>query len=603
MIAVAFGVCALALSIAIAMALPAVAPAADDETPGGDEATLRVGWPRDPDNLNPFIGFLTESYEIYRLNYNMLTGFDAATMTPKPELATEWSTSDDGLVWTFALRDDVTWQDGEPFTAADVVFTYKYIIDNELANFTSYPQFIDDVVAVDDVTVEFRCSRPKANMLGLWVPIVPRHIWEGVPAEEAETSFMNEPPIIGTGPFQVVEWQKDNFVRLEANKDYWAGAPKVDQVIFETFKNVDTMVQQLRNGSLAAAVDIPAAQFRGLEKEPGIDTVPFVQKGFAELAINCYESPDSKGHPALRDAAFRTALQYAIDREAIVEIAWNGYAEPATSELPSGLYQEPLDYHWDPPAGEAYVFDPERARKALDAAGYTDDDGDGVREHDGEPIELSLLALSNDQHATRTGKLLAGWLKDVGIAVAFETTDEGSIVDKMWAVDGDVPAPDFDLVLFSPWTGDMDPNWIMSIFTSEQIGNWSQSYWSDEEYDRLYVEQMSELDPQKRKELFWRLQEILYQESPVIFLVYPKMLEAYNTADWEGWVQSPAETGGVVFTSDVIDSYLYVQPKATVEAAGTNMGAIVGAIVGGLVVVGIIIWLVLRRRTPRSVEE
>ncbi len=564
---------------------------------------MRVGWVRDPDNLNPFIGYTTEAYEIWRLNYDMLTGFDAATLQPTPELATEWSTSEDGKTWTFKLREGVTWQDGEPFTSADVVFTYMYIIDNEMGNFTSYTEYIDEVVAVDDLTVEFRCSAPKANMLGLWVPIFPKHIWDKVSGEDAQSTFVNEPPIIGTGPFQCVEWKKDNYVRMEANKDYWRGAPKVDQVIFETFKNADTMVQQMKNGTLAAAVNIPEAQFEQLGKTEGISTVDFVQKGFVELSINAYDSPDSQGHPVLKDPAFRNALQWAIDREAIAEIAWAGYATPATSLLPSGYYQEPLDYHWDPAEGEAYSFDAEKAKQALDAAGYTDADGDGVREFKGEPIELSLIAISNDVHASKMGKLVAGWLQDVGIKVDYEVTDDGSLYDLVWNMDGDKPAPSYDLCLWGPWTGDVDPNWIFSIFTTDQIGDWSACYWSNAEFDELYKAQQTELDEQARKEMFWEMQRLLYEESPVIFMVYPKMLEAYNTGAWTGWVHSPAKTGGVLLTSDNIDSYLTVQPKPAVQESGSNTGAIVGAIVGGVVVIGLIVGFLIWRRKPRTEEE
>jgi len=583
----------------------APAQAGEDGTAegGGKEVTLRVGWVRDPDNLNPFIGYTTEAYEIWRLNYDMLTGFDAATLQPTPELATEWSTSEDGKTWTFKLREGVTWQDGEPFTSADVVFTYMYIIDNELGNFTSYTEYIDEVVAVDDLTVEFRCSAPKANMLGLWVPIFPKHIWDKVSGEDAQSTFVNEPPIIGTGPFQCVEWKKDNYIRMEANKDYWRGAPRVDQVIFETFKNADTMVQQMKNGSLAAAVNIPEAQFAQLGKMEGISTVDFVQKGFVELSINAYDSPDSEGHPALKDPAFRNALQWAIDRQAIAEIAWAGYATPATSLLPSGYYQEPLDYHWDPAEGEAYGFDIEKAKQALDAAGYTDADGDGVREYEGEPIELSLIAISNDVHASKMGKLVAGWLQDVGIKVDYEVTDDGSLYDLVWNMKGDKPAPSYDLCLWGPWTGDVDPNWIFSIFTTEQIGDWSACYWSNAEFDELYKAQQTELDEQTRKEMFWEMQRLLYEESPVIFMVYPKMLEAYNTGTWTGWVHSPAKTGGVLLTSDNIDSYLSVHPKPAVQESGSNTGAIVGGIVGGLVVIGAVVGFLIWRRKPRTEEE
>jgi peptide/nickel transport system substrate-binding protein len=592
---------ALVATLSIVL-LPAAVALADTASPQA-KSVLRVGWVRDPDNLNPFIGYTTEAYEVWRLNYDMLTGFDAATLEPTPELATEWSTSADGKTWTYKLREGVKWQDGEPFTSADVVFTFMYIIDNELGNFTSYTTYIDDVVAIDDLTVEFRCSQPKANMLGLWVPIVPRHIWEKVSGEDAQSTYINEPPIVGTGPFQCVEWKKDNFIRMTANEDYWRGAPKVDEIIFETFKNPDTMVQQMRNGTLAAAVNIPEAQFAPLGEVPGVSTVAFVQKGFVELSINAYDSPDSQGNPVLKDPAFRNALQWAIDRQAIAKIAWAGYATPATSLLPSGYYQEPLDYHWDPAPGSAYSFDIAKAKAALDAAGYKDTDGDGIREYKGEPIELSLIAISNDVHAPKMGKLVAGWLQQAGIGVKYEVTDDGSLYDLVWNTKGDKAAPSYDLCLWGPWTGDVDPNWIFSIFTTDQIGDWSASYWSNAEFDQLYEKQQTELDPQARKDMFLRMQEIMYEESPVIFMVYPKMLEAYNTGKWTGWVSSPAKTGGVLFTSDNIDSYLFVHPKAAVVESRTNWGAIVGAIVGGLAVVGIVVWLVLRRRRPHAETE
>jgi peptide/nickel transport system substrate-binding protein len=568
------------------------------------KVTLRVGWTAEPDNLNPFIGQLVPTYEIWHLNYDYLVGVKAAGYSPTPELATSWSHSADGKVWTFKLRRGVTWQDGVPFTAADVVFTFEYIIDNEMANFTNYTEYIDDVVAVDDYTVEFRCSKAKANMLGLWVPILPEHIWSKVPPKAAANTFRNAPPIIGTGPFQCVEWKKDQYVRLKANPRYWRGRPKVDEVIFETFKNANSMTQELRNGYLVAAVNVPDAQFTLLKGVSGISAVDFVQKGFVELSINSYDSPDSMGNPVLRDPAFRRALQYAMDRQAIARTAWSGYATPATSLLPSGYYKAPMDYHWDPPAGQAYTYDPARAKQALDAAGYRDANGDGIRDYKGKPIKLRLVAITNDVHATKMGMLVTSWLKQVGLGVNYEVMDDGSLYDLVWNMNGDKAAPDYDLCLWGPWTGDVDPNWIFSIFTSAQIGGWSASYYSNPEYDRLYRQQQITLDPQARKQVFLDMQRLLYEDSPVIFLVYPKLLEAYNTAKWTGWVHSPADTGGVLFTSDNIDSYLFVQPaEATGPTHVTNPSTIILGILAGVAVIAVIVWLVVSRRRRAPEEE
>ena len=155
---------------------------------------LKVGWVNEPDNLNPFIGTSTSSFLIFHLNYDMLTGYKASNVDPAPELATSWSHSPDGKVWTFKLRPGVKWQDGVPFTASDVVFTYEYIIRNNMASYTSYTVGIKQVVAVDPLTVRFVCSAPKANMLGMWVPIVPAHIWSKISPKAAQNSFQNNPP-------------------------------------------------------------------------------------------------------------------------------------------------------------------------------------------------------------------------------------------------------------------------------------------------------------------------------------------------------------------------------------------------------------------------
>ena len=140
--------------------------------------------------------------------------------------------------------------------------------------FIDYVKFITKVEATDDTHVVFTCSKPKANMLGLWIPILPEHIWSKISPKDAEKSFKNPPPIIGSGPFQTVEVKKGSFVRMVANKDYWKGAPKVDEVIFQTYQNQDTMAQDLKTGAIQTGWNIPSAQFAPLDSEPDLDVHP-----------------------------------------------------------------------------------------------------------------------------------------------------------------------------------------------------------------------------------------------------------------------------------------------------------------------------------------
>ena len=246
----------------------------------------------------------------------------------------------DGKTWTFTIRDNAKWHDGVPLTAKDVAFTYNYIIDNELANFTSYTQGINKAVAVDDTTVRFDCSQPKANMLRVYVPIVPEHIWSKVSGKDAGLGYANKPPFVGSGPFKCVEWKKNSYVKLVANKDYWRGAPKIDELLFEYYTNADTMVQDLKSGTIDGATGLLDAQYRQLKGEPGIEARTIRTNGFDELAFNCYAGT-SRGNPVLRDWKFRQALNWAVDKDKICAIVYGGHAEPATTVITADYYTTP----------------------------------------------------------------------------------------------------------------------------------------------------------------------------------------------------------------------------------------------------------------------
>ncbi len=591
------------LAAGLAWGLSAAAAASTSPTPSGgpDKVILRIGWTREPDNLNPFVGVSASCYEIWHLQYDLLNGYDAATLMPKSEFAESWSHSADGLTWTFKIRPGMTWQDGTPATARDVAFTFNYVIDNQMASFMGYTEGIEKVEAPDDTTAVFTCSRPKANMLGMWVPILPQHIWSKIDPKNAGTGYPNKPPIVGSGPFQIVEWKKGSYLRLAADPNYWAGKPKVDEVIFETYQNADTMAQDMKSGALAGAWGIPPAQVESLNGG-GVESISYITIGFDQLTFNCAPAP-ATGDPALRDPAFRKALNYAIDKQKIAAVAYSGQVSPATSMIPAGLYAADLDYHWDPGAA-TYPFDLEGAKAALDAAGYKDTNGDGIREgKDGKPIRLELLARNESIMSQQSGKFIAGWFKGIGLDIEFQVVSEAALSDKVWnTVDGKVQ-PDYDMLLWG-WVGDADPNFLASISTSDQAGMWNQSVWSDPEYDALFAQQARELDPQKRKEAIWKMQQIVYEQSPFIPLIYSRSQEAYNTRQWTGWVKSPAKDGGPFYTFQT-DSYRLVHPVAATTAAGESGSSalatvlwIVAATVGAVVVV-----LLIKRSRGRRAEE
>jgi len=555
---------------------------------------LRLGWTREPDNLNPFVGVSASCYEVWHLQYDLLNGYDAATLEPKPEFAESWSHSADGLRWTFKIRPGMTWQDGTPATARDVAFTFNYIIKNKMSSFTGYTEGIEKVVATDDTTAVFTCSQPKANMLGMWVPILPEHIWSKVDPKDAGTGYANTPPIIGSGPFQVIEWKKGSYLRLAANPNYWAGKPKVDEVIFETYQNADTMAQDMKSGSLGGAWGIAPAQVKRLNGN-GVTSMSYITIGFDQLTFNCAPAP-AEGNPALRDPAFRKALNYAIDKQKIAAVAYSAQVSPATSFIPAGLYDPELDYHWEPPADQVYSFDVEKAKAALDAAGYKDTNGDGVRDgKDGKPIRLELLARAESIMSQQSGKFIAGWFKQIGLDIEFQVVSEAALSDKVWNTVGGKIQPDYDMFLWG-WVGDADPNFLASISTSDQAGMWNQSVWGNSEYDALFVEQ--------GKKAIWKMQQIVYDQSPFIPLIYSRSQEAYSTKQWTGWVKSPAKDGGVFYTFQT-DSYRLVRPAAVKTAADDPDSSTLSTVlwIVAAAVAAVIVVLLIKRSRGRRAEE
>ena len=583
-----------ALTIAFA-ASPTAAPAG--------KSVLRVGWTDDPETLNPFVGQTGTANAIYDLNYDALTRYDAATLTPRPALATAWSHSADGKTWTFTLRRGVTWQDGRPFSAADVAFTYNYVIDNRMGAFTGYTTFIRRVVAVDPYTVRFVCSRPKANMLGLAVPILPAHVWSKVDPKAAADTFANKPPVVGTGPFQVVEYQPNRFVRLAANRSYWRGAPKVDELLFEIYQDPDTMQLDLRSGAIDAAVKLPLALLKTLRGDADLNlSTQNPQLVVHDLGFNCYRGAASKGNPVLLDPAFRRAINYAIDKEQICRVAYFGLARPAATALVSHYWVDP-DWHWTASAGEGYAFDLGKAKAALDAAGYRDTDGDGIREFKGKPITLRLWAIASEPNEQTSGRLITGWLRRIGLKVRYDVLDTGALMDRMWNYQGKRFAPDYDLFLWG-WNSELDPNYTLSVFTTSQIGSWSDTNWSNAQYDSLFQEQQATIDPAERKQVVYRMQQLMYRETPMIFLAEPARVIAWNVAKWEGWVRSPAAVGAAVGTHPINDTYLLVQPRAASVAASSSgrRNGLMAVVV--LACVGVVAYAVRRARLrPRADVE
>ncbi|WP_243726885.1 ABC transporter substrate-binding protein [Actinocrispum wychmicini] len=571
------------------------------------QTTLRAGVTQELDSLNPFITITRIGTDLTRLTYEYLTTYDPTDYHPVPGLAESWKTSDDKLTWTFTIRSGATWSDGQPVTAKDAAYTFNTMMTNPTAA-TANGNFVqgwDSVTATDDKTLVIRTKEPRSTMLALDVPIVPEHIWSKVTDLKAEPPL----PLVGDGPFIVDDYKPSQFIKLKANKNYWRGAPKIGELDFVYYKNVDAEVQALKKGEIDLMNRLVPAQYESLKEDPTIRLNTGAGRRLNELLINpgatsSDNKPIGDGNPALKDVKLRQAIAQAVNSKALVDKVWGGFASEASGYIPPGF----AEFHSD----SAVKFDPAAANKLLDDNGYPKGN-DGVRvDKTGKPLKLRLLGHAETNLDEQGSKYITGWLKDIGIAVDVQLVSDQKINDA-------TTAANYDLV-FSGWSANPDPDYVLSLQTcaarpnADGKGATPDSFLCDPEYDSLYQQQLAETDRTKRVEIVKKMQQVLQDRAALVILGYDNPLEAYRADKWAPFTTQPS-TGGVIMNQQGYWGYYSATPGKTdknaaasadatpTAAPGGNTGLIIGLAGGGVVVIAAAVLVVARLRRRGTADE
>jgi peptide/nickel transport system substrate-binding protein len=580
------------------------APSAGAQDSSGEDEKLvfRVGSTNDIDGFNPFKIVEIPSYEVMGLTYDLLVDSSPKDSSPVPGLADSWETSEDGLTWTFHLNEDAKWHDGKPVTSEDVAYTYRRILDEEQGLYIDAVRQIESIETPDKHTVVFKTGEPSVQMLNTYVYILPKHIWEDVPPEETK-SFKNE-PVIGSGPFQAVEWKEGQFARLKTNPDYFRGTPKIDEIIFQFYDNDDTMVQALKNGDVDYIYNPPINLFKSLQNQDGIETNSAPDPGFTELGFNLYEpTPEAiqefdapkttTGNPALLDPLVREAINWSIDEEELTQKILRGEGIPGSTVVPPALAK----YHLKLDESEIQGFDTERSKELLKEAGWKDTNGDGTVDKGGEELELRLFVRSEDKDSVTAGQFIEDWLEEAGIGLETKAISDTALTDAIYAAD-------YDMFIWG-WGSEADPDFILSVLTCDQIMGWSDTFWCNEDYSRMYQEQKEQLDIDERAATIKEMQRIAYEDNPYVIYYYDNQFEAWRTDRLEGWTKTPtiADPGQVAFTFTT-ETYMNLRPLSSSDETGGGGGGTSPLVYVGLALVGaaiILVVVVLLRR--RSAED
>ena len=510
----------------------------------------------DPLTFNLAIATDASSSGVLGYLFEGLTETSWLTDEVEPALAEFWERSEDGLRWTFRLRKDVEWHDGERFTAPDVGFTFNHIIYNHDIPASSRPsfhfRFLDDesgeweeapmtVTVVDDFTVECVLPVPFAPFLrSMGTAIYPKHILEkhvddgtfvetwGIDTDPAE--------VIGTGPFTIEGYEPGERVVMRRNPNYWLKdaknnrLPYLDEVVQIIVPDLEAELAKFLAGESDAhgVLGEELAELEPLQEE-GNFTIYKRGPAFGTTSLGFNMNPGKSadtGEPYLapdklkwfQNTQFRQAVAHSIDKRAIIDDVQHGQGYPQWSSISPAAG----DFH-NPSVRQ---HDLEKANEILDGIGWKDTDGDGIREDgDGNAIEFSMVTNSGNSVRERVGEIVEKGMKEIGIGVDYELVELGDLVSQLTAT------YDWEAMIIG-FTGGTEPHGGINFWHSgESLHLWYPNQpepateW-EAEIDELYIKGSQELDREKRVEIYHRAQEVAAENVPVIYTTLSERLTA-----------------------------------------------------------------------------
>ena len=415
----------------------------------------------------------------------------------EPALAESWDISEDGLEYTFYLRQGVKWHDGEPFTAEDVLFTYESVlVESNAIDWRSNLMQGDTPMqfeVVDDYTFKVILSQPDAAVLtSLAIPIVPAHAFSSM--DMLDAPYNTNP--ISTGPFKFVKWNTGESIELEANPDYWRGAPCVDRLVVRMIEGPTNTA----NAILAGEVDF--ARVDGADVTPFEDSSDYVLET-APRDLMRYVGFNTQS-ANYSDPAVRRALAVGLDREAIIEIAGSGYGTLADS-----LFNSPV-FMYEPGRNAQYPYDPELAAQMLADAGWTDTDGDGIADKDGEPLSMRLVYMGTWSLMQAIAPIVYDNWREIGVDVQLDPLDEAKAYEEIY--DNVSTDKAYDAMLGGWGLFGPEPDHYRN-YLADETGFFA---YNNEEIKALFNQGRSVTDAQERYDLYANIDTMLWEDMPFI---------------------------------------------------------------------------------------
>lgn len=476
----------------------------------------------EPSTLIPILASDSASHSVASLLYNGLLKYDK-NLNLAGDLAERWQVSGDGLTITFYLRRGVKWHDGHEFTAEDVLYTYKTIINPKTP--TAYAEDflqVKKAEAVDRFTFRVVYAKPFAPALASWgLNILPAHLLEGKDITKSELA--RNP--VGTGPYRFGEWTPGQRVVLESFHSYFEGRPYIDRRIFRIIPDTSTMYMELKAGGLDM-MSLTPVQFK--RQTNSSEFLQRFNKFTYPVPSYTYLGYNLK-NPLFSDKRVRQAITCAISKDELVQGVLFGLGQAGHTPFQPGTWANNPDL-------KPFPYDPQRAEKLLAAVGWSKRSSDGLLMKDGKPFRFTILTNQGNEQRIKTAQIVQYRLKKIGIEVNIRVLEWASLLTNY------IDTRNFDVVLMG-WNISQDPDQY-DIWHSSKTGAKELNFisYKNPEVDRLLEEGRGVFDKEKRRICYFRMQEILADEQPYTFLYVPAALPVIS-ARFRGIEPAPAGIG------------------------------------------------------------
>jgi len=513
----------------VAVALAAAACGGSSGSGGAvkEGGVYRLGSASSIDSLNPFVAFNADAYSTFEYIYPYLVQYNPKLQFV-PDFARSWQESPDGKTWTFHTQPNAKWSDGKPLTAADAAWTLSTSLkfqNGPTANSSGTVAHMVSAKAPNATTLVVTYKQPVANVLSQLqqVPILPEHIWAKYASGngKALTTFTNPAPIVSGGPFILQKFTPKQIALFKRNPSFYGPKPHIEGLGLQFFQTYDAEITALKSGQLDGIETVPPTSVATLK------AAHFVVREspgnlWDDFIINSNPQQDAS-HKELLNPLLRQAFDVAIDRQQIVKTSLLGYGQPGSSIIP------PATGHWSDPTVKAAPFSLAKANQLLDQAGYKMGPN-GVRIADGHPMSYTMIMpeATSTSYGERSFQIIQSDFRKIGVQLHPKNLDDSAAYDAILANN----YKSFELSMWD-WQALVDPDFMLSVLTCGSFNVWNDTGYCTKTYDSLYQQQGATLNPAKRQQIVYQMQQMISSERPYLVIDYADLIEAHSTS-WAG---------------------------------------------------------------------